>query len=87
MLQLQQVVSSGFATQGARSTSRLRAYGTRVKVLYILHISTSLVANEHSGQDNTSPECSTGAVPNIIHGNLIDHLGPYEGTWIGTIAC
>ncbi|KAH7326904.1 lipase [Rhizoctonia solani] len=48
------------------------------------HIKSTGVWNACGGQDNTSTDCSTGAVPDIIQGNLIDHLGPYEGVWIGT---
>lgn len=40
-----------------------------------------------AGQDNTSTDCIVGAVPNVLEGNIIDHLGPYEGVWIGTIYC
>ncbi|QRV73759.1 Lipase (class 3) [Ceratobasidium sp. AG-Ba] len=40
-----------------------------------------------AGQDNTSTSCSTGAVPNIFVGSIVDHLGPYEGVWMGTIYC
>jgi len=29
------------------------------------------------GQDNTSVDCSTGAVPNIFESNSKDHHGPY----------
>ncbi|KAJ1306384.1 hypothetical protein OPQ81_007389 [Rhizoctonia solani] len=39
------------------------------------------------GQDNTSPDCSIGEVPNILKGNLIDHLGPYEDIWVGSLTC
>ncbi|KAG8780779.1 hypothetical protein FRC12_022624, partial [Ceratobasidium sp. 428] len=39
------------------------------------------------GQDNTNPDCSTGAVPNIFESNLIHHLGPYENVWLGTLVC
>ncbi|CAE6496739.1 unnamed protein product [Rhizoctonia solani] len=39
------------------------------------------------GQDNTSSDCSIGEVPNILKGNLIDHLGPYEDIWVGTLSC
>ncbi|KAF8306839.1 alpha beta-hydrolase [Clavulina sp. PMI_390] len=40
---------------------------------------------EHcDGQDNTSTLCSTGAVPNILEGNIVDHLGPYNGIWYVT---
>ncbi|KAJ1306380.1 hypothetical protein OPQ81_007385 [Rhizoctonia solani] len=51
------------------------------------HIKSTGVWNACAGQDNTSTECSTGAVPDIIQGNLIDHLGPYEGVWISTLSC
>ncbi|CAE6496700.1 unnamed protein product [Rhizoctonia solani] len=51
------------------------------------HIESTGVWNACGGQDNTSTDCSTGAVPDIIQGNLIDHLGPYEGVWIGTLSC
>ncbi|KAF8595784.1 lipase [Ceratobasidium sp. AG-I] len=51
------------------------------------HIKSPGVWNACDGQDNTNEKCSTGDVPNLIHGNLIDHLGPYEGTWLGTLAC
>ncbi|CAE6394025.1 unnamed protein product [Rhizoctonia solani] len=40
-----------------------------------------------AGQDNTSEDCSIGSVPTVIQGNLIDHLGPYEGVWISTLSC
>ncbi|KAF8306478.1 alpha/beta-hydrolase [Clavulina sp. PMI_390] len=39
------------------------------------------------GQDNTSTLCSTGYVPDILFSNIIDHLGPYNGVWIGTLFC
>ncbi|KAF8329761.1 lipase [Cantharellus anzutake] len=29
------------------------------------------------GQDNTSDDCATGAVPNILEGDISDHKGPY----------
>ncbi|KAG8722709.1 hypothetical protein FRC08_012588 [Ceratobasidium sp. 394] len=51
------------------------------------HIKSVGVWNACAGQDNTSTDCSTGAVPNIFLGNIIDHLGPYEGVWLGTIYC
>ncbi|KAF8705496.1 Alpha beta-hydrolase, partial [Rhizoctonia solani] len=40
-----------------------------------------------AGQDNTSEDCIVGSVPTLLQGNLIDHLGPYEGVWIGTLSC
>ncbi|KAG8999265.1 hypothetical protein FRB90_012117 [Tulasnella sp. 427] len=39
------------------------------------------------GSDNTDLRCSTGAVPNILVSNIIDHLGSYGGIWLGTIYC
>jgi len=35
------------------------------------------------GQDNTSPKCSVGAVPNIFFGKLSDHFGPYGAITMG----
>lgn len=40
-----------------------------------IHIDGSGVWNACAGEDNTNTECSTGAVPNIIESDLIDHLG------------
>ncbi|KAG8984452.1 hypothetical protein FRB90_005319 [Tulasnella sp. 427] len=39
------------------------------------------------GSDNTDLRCSTGAVANILVGNIVDHLGSYNGIWLGTIYC
>ena len=30
------------------------------------------------GQDNTSPLCIVGDVPNVLDGNILDHLGLYD---------
>jgi len=35
------------------------------------------------GQDNTSVDCSAGAVPNIFGSNVVDHLGPYGTIQMG----
>ncbi|KAG9119726.1 hypothetical protein FRC07_005102 [Ceratobasidium sp. 392] len=51
------------------------------------HIKSAGVWNACAGQDNTSTDCSTGAVPNIFVGSIADHLGPYEGVSMGTIYC
>ncbi|KAI0289196.1 Alpha/Beta hydrolase protein [Russula brevipes] len=37
--------------------------------------------------DDTDLECSDMTVPNIGAGNVIDHLGPYHGIFIGTTFC
>lgn len=39
------------------------------------------------GQDNTSEDCIIGMVPTIFQGNVIDHLGPYQSVWMGTLSC
>ncbi|TDL26724.1 alpha/beta-hydrolase [Rickenella mellea] len=35
------------------------------------------------GQDNTSTQCSTGDVPNVLESNVNDHDGPYDGVTMG----
>ncbi|GBE86677.1 lipase [Sparassis crispa] len=35
------------------------------------------------GQENPSPLCIVGDVPTVLQGNIVDHLGPYNGIWIG----
>ncbi len=37
--------------------------------------------------DATDSQCQIETVPNIFVGNILDHLGPYEGISIGTIFC
>ncbi|KAJ7639216.1 lipase class 3 family protein [Roridomyces roridus] len=39
------------------------------------------------GEDNTSDDCTTGAVPNILDGSILDHLGPYNGVYLTTFGC
>ncbi|KAL6307289.1 lipase [Sparassis latifolia] len=36
-----------------------------------------------SWQENPSPLCIVGDVPTVLQGNIVDHLGPYNGIWIG----
>ncbi|CAE6464664.1 unnamed protein product [Rhizoctonia solani] len=40
-----------------------------------------------AGHDNTDISCTTGAVPTIFDGNSKDHIGPYEGIYIGNEYC
>ncbi|KAK0214945.1 Alpha/Beta hydrolase protein, partial [Armillaria fumosa] len=40
--------------------------------------------NSCSGQENSSDECTDGAVKTIISGDILDHSGPYDGI---TIRC
>ncbi|KAL6303473.1 alpha/beta-hydrolase [Sparassis latifolia] len=37
--------------------------------------------------DGTEEQCTDLSVPNILDGNIVDHLGPYQGIWIGTLFC
>ncbi|KAF9049827.1 alpha/beta-hydrolase [Panaeolus papilionaceus] len=37
--------------------------------------------------DATDSQCQIQSVPNIFEGNILDHLGPYQGISIGTIFC
>jgi len=37
--------------------------------------------------DGTDLQCSDKMVPNVVEGNILDHLGPYHGIFIGTIFC
>ncbi|CAE6435544.1 unnamed protein product [Rhizoctonia solani] len=40
-----------------------------------------------SGQDNTDSQCTTGAVSNILVGDIDNHGGPYEGISVGGDQC
>jgi hypothetical protein len=37
------------------------------------------------GQDNPSPLCIVGDEPTVAQGNILDHLGPYDGILVGGI--
>ncbi|KAF8893960.1 alpha/beta-hydrolase [Infundibulicybe gibba] len=37
--------------------------------------------------DATDSQCQIESVPNILEGDILNHLGPYEGISIGTIFC
>ncbi|KAF9024852.1 alpha/beta-hydrolase [Hymenopellis radicata] len=37
--------------------------------------------------DAVDDQCQIKSVPNIFVGNILNHLGPYEGIYIGTIFC
>ncbi|KAH9985066.1 alpha/beta-hydrolase [Russula compacta] len=37
--------------------------------------------------DGVDAQCSDKMVPNLEEGSIIDHLGPYHGTFIGTTFC
>ncbi|KAI0322407.1 alpha beta-hydrolase [Amylostereum chailletii] len=53
-----------------------------------VHITKPGSAVSCSGDDDASDsECTISTVPNILEGNIIDHQGPYEGIYIGTLFC
>ncbi|KAK2463203.1 hypothetical protein APHAL10511_004858 [Amanita phalloides] len=37
--------------------------------------------------DSTDPECTDKTVPILLKGNILNHLGPYDGIYIGTVFC
>jgi hypothetical protein len=41
-----------------------------------------------SGQDDaTDALCQIQTVPNLFEADILDHLGPYQGIYIGTLSC
>lgn len=52
-----------------------------------VHIEESDAWNSCSGDDSTASGCTIAEVPNIFMGNVLDHLGPYQGVYIGTTYC
>lgn len=52
-----------------------------------IHIAGANLWNSCSGNDNTESGCTISEVPNVLVGNILDHLGPYQGVWIGSIFC
>lgn len=53
--------------------------------LYCLSIPTlGLVLGD---DDATDPQCIIMTVPNVLDGDILNHLGPYQGIYIGTIFC
>jgi len=52
-----------------------------------IHIVGTNRWNSCSGNDNTESGCTINKVPSVVVGNVVDHLGPYQGVWIGSIFC
>ncbi|KAJ2921201.1 hypothetical protein H1R20_g15893, partial [Candolleomyces eurysporus] len=48
-----------------------------------IHIVNSSAWVSCPGQDNTNSQCTIGYVPNILVGNVGDHLGPYDEVYLG----
>ncbi|KAK7461016.1 hypothetical protein VKT23_008944 [Stygiomarasmius scandens] len=49
-----------------------------------VHIQENGNWNACPGHDNTNSRCAVGDVPNILVGNILNHLGPYDGVTMGT---
>lgn len=52
-----------------------------------IHIEGSGRWNSCSGNDNTEEGCTIDEVPSLILSNLLDHLGPYQGIFMGSPFC
>ncbi|KAG2037817.1 Alpha/Beta hydrolase protein [Suillus americanus] len=53
-----------------------------------VHIVSDGYAVECPGNDDaTDALCTIRSVPDILVGNILNHLGPYQGIYIGTIFC
>ncbi|KAF9465013.1 alpha/beta-hydrolase [Collybia nuda] len=64
---------------------RFLGYGHPQGEVHILSTGSAVAC---SGQDNSvDSQCQIKTVPTIFDGNIFDHLGPYEGVYIGTIFC
>jgi Lipase (class 3) len=37
--------------------------------------------------DDADSQCEIMSVPNILESNILNHLGPYNGVYMGTIFC
>ncbi|CAK5266337.1 unnamed protein product [Mycena citricolor] len=55
--------------------------------IHIVDDSTQKVVACPGNDDATDAECQIKSVPNILFGNIIDHLGPYNGIFLGTPFC
>ncbi|THV02163.1 alpha/beta-hydrolase [Dendrothele bispora CBS 962.96] len=49
-----------------------------------VHIDSGSTWNVCPGHDDEDARCTVGAVRNILQGNVLDHLGPYDGVNMGT---
>ncbi|KAG1745926.1 Alpha/Beta hydrolase protein [Suillus paluster] len=53
-----------------------------------VHIISPADAVECPGDDDaTDARCTISTVPDIFEGDILNHLGPYQGIYIGTIYC
>jgi hypothetical protein len=52
-----------------------------------IHIDGSNGWSSCTGTDSTEKGCTISDVPNIILSDMLDHLGPYQGVYIGTTFC
>ncbi|KAI0269944.1 alpha/beta-hydrolase [Gloeopeniophorella convolvens] len=53
-----------------------------------IHVQQDGTAVTCSGDDDaTDPQCTVMNTPRLSNGNILDHLGPYQGIFIGTLFC
>ncbi|THH01907.1 hypothetical protein EW026_g883 [Hermanssonia centrifuga] len=53
-----------------------------------IHIVSDNDAVSCPGDDDAvDSQCTIATVPNVFDGDILDHLGPYQGIYIGTIFC
>ena len=53
-----------------------------------IHIVHAGEAYSCSGnEDVTDSQCTISQIPDLLAGEPVDHLGPYEGIYIGTLSC
>lgn len=52
-----------------------------------LHVNKQTVLLYVGDDDATDSQCTIESVPNIFEGDILNHLGPYEGISIGTLSC
>ncbi|PIL25568.1 hypothetical protein GSI_12376 [Ganoderma sinense ZZ0214-1] len=53
-----------------------------------IHIMSATAAYSCPGDDDaTDSQCTISQVPNVLVSNILDHLGPYGGIYVGTLFC
>jgi hypothetical protein len=67
---------------------RLSLVQVRFVAPLLVLICNEKIVPDNLGDDNAiDKECQVLSVPVLAAGKLLNHLGPYEGIWIGTIFC
>ncbi|KAF7314506.1 Lipase-3 domain-containing protein [Mycena kentingensis (nom. inval.)] len=55
--------------------------------IHIIDDDTNQIVACPGNDDEDNDECQIKTVPSILSGNIIDHLGPYNGIFIGSVFC